>query len=103
MFQYIFLQMGGEMTPFFNIALMVGMLGVFYFLLFRPQMKRQKEVQAFQTGLKAGDQVVTSGGIYGKITEINDEFIMMDIARGTQIKVARSAVNLELSKEISAK
>ena len=103
MFQYIFLQMGGEMTPFFNIALMVGMLLVFYFLLFRPQMKRQKEVQAFQTGLKPGDQVVTSGGVYGKIIEIKDDYLMMEIARGTQIKVAKSAVNLELSKETTEK
>ena len=55
-----------------QIIMLVLILGVFYFFMIRPQMKKQKELKKFREGLAAGDKVVTIGGIHGKILEVND-------------------------------
>ena len=101
MLNFILLQLGGDMTGMFNIAIMVAMMGIFYFLIFRPQLQRQKQLQSFQANLKKGDHVVTSGGIFGKIIQMNGDHIILDIARGTHIKVATSAISMELSQNPS--
>ena len=62
---------------------------IFYFLLIRPQQKKQKEHAAMLGKLAAGDEVITSGGIVGKITELSDNFITIEISQGVQIKVQR--------------
>ena len=62
---------------------------IFYFLLIRPQQKKQKEHQAMISKLAAGDEVVTTGGIVGRIAEITDNFITLEIAEGVRIKVQR--------------
>jgi preprotein translocase subunit YajC len=73
-----------------SMLVMMGLFVViFYFLLIRPQQKKQKEHQAMLGKLAAGDEVVTSGGIVGKITEISDNFITVEIAEGVRIKVQR--------------
>lgn len=65
---------------------------VFYFLLIRPQMKRAKEHKALVAGLSKGDEVVTSGGVLGRITDLNDSFVTLELAESVQIKVQRHAV-----------
>jgi len=65
---------------------------VFYFLLIRPQQKKAKEHQKFLSNLKKGAEVVTSGGIHGRITGLTDTVVTMEIADGVRIKVNRSAV-----------
>jgi len=65
---------------------------VFYFLLIRPQQKKAKEHQEFINNLKKGDNVVTSGGIHGKVTGMTDAIVTMEIADGVRIKVNRPAV-----------
>jgi len=92
--------MGGSMTPFFNIALMIGMLLVFYFLLFRPQLQKQKQQQAFFEEIKKGDRVVTTGGIHGRVTQVNGDNIMLDVANGVQLKVATTAISMDLSENL---
>ena len=77
---------GGGLSMFVMMGLFVV---IFYFLLIRPQQKKQKEHQAMLGKLAAGDEVVTSGGIVGKITEISDNFITVEIAEGVRIKVQR--------------
>jgi len=73
-----------------SMLVMMGLFVViFYFLLIRPQQKKQKEHQAMLGKLAAGDEVVTSGGIVGKITEISDNFITVEISEGVRIKVQR--------------
>jgi preprotein translocase subunit YajC len=73
-----------------SMLVMMGLFVViFYFLLIRPQQKKQKEHQAMLSKLAAGDEVVTSGGIVGKITEISDNFIIVEISEGVRIKVQR--------------
>jgi len=65
---------------------------VFYFLLIRPQQKKAKEHQQFLSALKKGDDVVTSGGIHGRITGLNDVIVTMEIADGVRIKVNRASI-----------
>ncbi len=65
---------------------------VFYFLLIRPQMKRAKEHKALVAGLSKGDEVVTNGGLLGKIAELNDSFVTLELADNVQIKIQRHAI-----------
>ncbi len=65
---------------------------IFYFLLIRPQQKKAKEHQAYLTGLKKGDKVITGGGIHGKITGLTDTVVTLEIADGVRIKVNRASV-----------
>ncbi len=99
MFTTIFLQASTQesimsMLPF------VAMIGVFYFLIIRPQMKRQKNEKNFQTTVNKGIKVITSSGIHGKIVEINDNDNTIVIETGAgKIKFERSAISMELSKK----
>ncbi|HLV41649.1 MAG TPA: preprotein translocase subunit YajC [Brumimicrobium sp.] len=68
-------------------------LGVFYFFMIRPQMKKQKEVKKFREGLAVGDKVVTIGGIHGKILEIGDTNILLSCEGSSKIRVEKSAVS----------
>ena len=65
---------------------------VFYFFIIRPQAKKHKEQQNFNSSLKAGDQVVTNSGLLGKITSLNGQIVNLEIAQGVQIKLLRSQV-----------
>ena len=67
-------------------------LAIFYFLILMPMKKRQKKVQEFQTGLKVGDKIVTTSGIYGHITRVNDKSVQVQIADKVRIEIARAAV-----------
>ena len=67
-------------------------LGIFYFLILLPMKRRQKKIQEFQDSLKVGDKVVTTGGIYGKITRVNDKSLQVEIADRVRIEVSRAAV-----------
>ena len=67
-------------------------LGIFYFVILMPMKKRQKKVQEFQDSLKVGDRVVTTGGIYGQITKLNDKSVQLQIADKVRIEIAKTAV-----------
>ncbi len=71
---------------------------IFYFLLIRPQMKRQKEHRAMVGALQKGDEIVTSGGLLGKITDVGESFITVRLAEEIEIKVQRHAVGQVLPK-----
>jgi preprotein translocase subunit YajC len=79
-------------NPMFSLIFMLLIIVVFYFFMIRPQVKRQKELTNFRNSLKKGDKVITTGGIYGKISEINDATIVLEIADEVRIKVDKSAV-----------
>ena len=80
------------------IVLMAVMFGAMYFLIIRPQQKRQKEHQAMLGKLAAGDEVVTTGGILGRIIEIGDNFVTLEIADNVRIKVQRFQVTTLVPK-----
>ena len=70
----------------------VLVMGIFYVLLIMPQQKRQKKVQEMLSGLKAGDKVITSGGIYGTVVGLEDTAVQLRIADQVKIKVSRAAI-----------
>ena len=71
---------------------------VFYFLLIRPQMKRAKEHRKMTEALAKNDEVVTTGGLLGKITRIDESFVTLEVAEGVEIKVQRSAITALMPK-----
>ncbi|HET7863444.1 MAG TPA: preprotein translocase subunit YajC [Burkholderiaceae bacterium] len=77
---------------------LVLMFVVLYFIMIRPQMKRQKEHRAMIEALAKGDEVVTSGGMLGKVTKLGDTFITLELAQGTEAQFQRSAVTQVLPK-----
>ncbi|AKJ70714.1 preprotein translocase subunit YajC [Pandoraea thiooxydans] len=77
---------------------LVLMFVVLYFIMIRPQMKRQKEHRNMLSELTKGDEIVTSGGLAGKITKVADNFISVEIADGVEINVQKSAVTTLLPK-----
>ena len=79
---------GSNIQMFFLIGLVV----IFYFMLIRPQQKRAKEHQAMLAKLATGDEVVTSGGILGRITDVGDTFITMEVADGVRIRVQKGQI-----------
>ena len=80
---------GGGLTPFIMMAVFVV---IFYFLLIRPQQKKQKEHQAMLSKIAAGDEVITAGGILGRVVDVGDQFITVEIADNVRIKVQRFQV-----------
>jgi len=75
-----------------SILMMVAIFAIFYFLLIRPQQKRQKEIRKFRAELKTGDKVVTSGGIFGKIKEIKEDSFIIEIAENVRVKIDKNSV-----------
>jgi preprotein translocase subunit YajC len=65
---------------------------VFYFFMIRPQMKKQKEMTNYRNSLKRGDKVITTGGIYGKIYEVKDNYVMLEVGGDLRLKVDKSAL-----------
>jgi preprotein translocase subunit YajC len=86
---------GGE---FMNIGMLVLMLVVFWFILIRPQMKRAKDHKALISMLEKGNEVVTAGGVVGKITKVADAYVTLEIADNTEIVVQKQAVQTLLPK-----
>lgn len=93
-------QAAGAAQPnvFVQLLPLVLIFVVFYFLLIRPQAKRAKEHKAMVAALGVGDEVVTSGGILGKITEVSDQFLTVEVAEGVRVKVQRHTVSGLLPK-----
>ena len=75
-----------------SLIMMAVFVVIFYFLLIRPQQKKQKEHQAMLSKITAGDEVVTAGGILGKVIEVGDNFLTLEIAENVRIKVQRFQV-----------
>jgi preprotein translocase subunit YajC len=75
-----------------------GFLVIFYFLLWRPQSKRQKEHRNLVSTLSAGDEVVTAGGMVGKIVKVTDDFVVLEVSDGVKLPVQKSAVTAALPK-----
>ena len=72
--------------------MMIVIFAIFYFLMIRPQQKRQKQIENFRNGLQTGQEVVTSGGIYGKVKEVGEKYFIIEIAENTRIRVAKDSV-----------
>ncbi|MEQ9302988.1 MAG: preprotein translocase subunit YajC [Marinoscillum sp.] len=89
---------GGNYTQFIMLA---GMIAIFYFFFIRPQQKKQKDQKKFIGEIKKGDQVVTLGGIHGKVASVDESTITLDVDRGNKLVVEKSSISLEASKRVS--
>lgn len=94
-------QQGGGMSM---IIMMVAIFAIMYFFMIRPQNKKQKEIQKFRNSIVPGTDVVTAGGIYGKVKEVNelDNTLMVEIASGVKIKIAKNSVYAGVPTDMAA-
>ena len=88
-------EQGGGMSL---IIMMVVLFGLMYFMMIRPQMKRQKEHKALVSALAKGDEVVTNGGMAGRVEEVGETFITVEIAANVRVKLQKGAVQQVLPK-----
>ena len=84
--------MSGLMSQFQGMIPLVFMFAIFYFLLIRPQQKKAKEHRALLDGLKKGDQVVTAGGMHGKISVLDDQLLTLEVAPGVNVKINKGFI-----------
>ena len=84
-------QQGGG-SGFEGIIMLLAMFAIFYFLLIRPQQKRAKQHKEMIDALKSGDQVITAGGIHGRVVSVQDKVVTLEIAAGVRIKVNRISI-----------
>jgi len=85
-----------------SLIFLLLIIVVFYFFMIRPQMKKQKEATNFRSSLKKGDKVATTGGIYGKITDVKDTTVTLEIADKVIVKVDKSAVMADPGEQATA-
>lgn len=85
-------------SPVLTFIMFGAIFVLFYFMLIRPQQKKQKEHREMVANLKKGDEVVTVGGVLGKISNLDENFVSLEIADGVEIKVQRHAVQLPMQK-----
>lgn len=88
-----------QADPFMSFLPLILIFVVFYFLLIRPQQKRAKEHKLMVDGLKKGDWVVTTGGLLGRITDLGENFVKLQVSDGVEIKVQRAAVAALMPKD----
>lgn len=79
------------------ILMLVAMFAIFYFLMIRPQQKRQKKLNEFRNSLQRGDKVVTVGGIYGTVDEVDERYVFLNVSKDVKIKVDKSSVVKDMS------
>ena len=102
MLDFIFLQAsGGQGGGMVQILFFAGIILVFYFFMIRPQQKRQKEARKFQEEIKKGAQVVTVGGVHGKVFEVLDLEVILDVGGNVKLKVDKSALSMESTKRLT--
>lgn len=75
-----------------SLLMIVVLIVIFYFFMIAPQQKKQKKINAFRESLKNGDKVMTAGGIYGRVREIKDNAVILEIADGVRIKIDKNSI-----------
>ncbi len=98
MISTIFLQATGGLGTYGQFLPLVLIIVVFYFFMIRPQVKKQKDQKKYVEELKKGDKVVTSAGIHGKIIEVGDVTILIEVDNNVKIRFDKSAISLEASR-----
>ncbi len=81
---------GGSSLSF--ILMMVAVFAIIYFMMIAPQQKKQKKINAFRDSLKNGDKVMTAGGIYGRIREVKDNYVLLEIDSNVTIKIDKNSI-----------
>jgi preprotein translocase subunit YajC len=92
-FSFIFLMpQSPNQSPIPSFIFLLLIIVVFYFFMIRPQMKRQKELKTYRESLQRGDKIITTGGIYGKVTDVKETTVTVEISDKVLVKIDKSAV-----------
>lgn len=86
-----------------QVFLFGSIILIMYFFMIRPQQKKQKESKKFIEEIKKGDEVVTIGGLHGKVSSVEGDAVMLELDRGLKVKVEKSAISLDFSKKTEVK
>jgi preprotein translocase subunit YajC len=89
---------GGDQAMIYQVVMWVGIIGVFYFFMIRPQQKKQKDLKNLLESLKKGDQVVTIGGIHGRIYTVEDNTVTLELDKGVKLTFDKSAIARTVSE-----
>lgn len=92
-------QAGGGQTALMNLVPLVFMFAIFYFLLIRPQQKKAKEHRALLDSMKKGDQVITAGGMHGKVTALDENIVTLEVATGVNVKFNKGHIASIVKKD----
>ena len=87
-----------QADPMTSLIFFGGMILIFYFILIRPQSKRAKEHRELVAGISKGDEVITNGGVLGKITDVSEQYVTLEVADNVEMKIQKSAVATVLPK-----
>jgi preprotein translocase subunit YajC len=82
----------GQSNPLLSFLPLILVFVVFYFFMIRPQMKKQKEMNNYRSSLKKGDKVVTTGGIFGRVYEVKDNYVTVDVGGDIKLKIDKNAL-----------
>lgn len=96
----ILLQAGQQ--DFSSIVMIVGMVIVFYFFMIRPQQRKQKQQKEFESTIKKGDSVITTGGLHGKIAASDANTVTLEIDKGVRLVFERSSISMEMTSNAKA-
>ena len=89
---------GGGIASYLPI---IAIVAIFYFFFIRPQQRKQKETKKYLLEIKKGDKVVTAGGIHGKIIEISETTVLVDVDKGTKLLLEKSSISLDASRKLN--
>jgi preprotein translocase subunit YajC len=96
----ILLQAQGEQNPMSFWIMMALLMVVFYFFMIRPQQKKAKDAKKFRESLEKGSKVVTIGGIHGRVVEVNDTTVLLDVDNNVKIRFEKSAIAMDSSMQL---
>jgi preprotein translocase subunit YajC len=82
----------GQTNPLVTFLPLILVFVVFYFFMIRPQMKKQKEMNTYRSSLKKGDKVITTGGIYGRVNEVKDNYVTIEVGGDVKLKIDKNAL-----------
>lgn len=89
----------GQSNPLVTFLPLILVFVVFYFFMIRPQMKKQKEMNTYRSSLKRGDKVITTGGIYGRVYEVKDNWVLVEVGGDVKLKIDKNALMKDPSVE----
>ena len=93
-----FAQAADPQSPFLTFLPLIAIFAIFYFLIIRPQNKKQKEHREMVAALSTGDEIITAGGVLGRVTDVGEQFLAIEIADKVTVKVQRNTVSAVLPK-----
>jgi len=89
---YVVIQAQPQGQGYMTLVMLLAVVAIFYFFMIRPQMKKKKEMNKFRDELKVGDKVITIGGIYGKIAEISEQAVILEVEGKMRLKIDKKAL-----------